>query len=64
MNLCKRYVKEFATDALKAYKTADGKTTATYAIKKTVVDRYIELCEYGYISNTEAIRKIMEEVSA
>ena len=55
----KRYVKEFAADRIKSfeYANADIKQKAIERINKAV-----NLCERGYISELEAIKEIIKAI--
>ena len=55
----KRYVKEFAADRIKSleYADADTKQKATERINKAV-----NLCERGYITNLEAVQQIIKAI--
>ena len=55
----KRYVKEFAADRIKSfeYANADIKQKAIERINKAV-----NLCERGYISELEAIKEIIKSI--
>lgn len=50
----KRYVKEFTADMLSHWKNVDS-----FSLRKTAYNQVVMLCEYGYISNKEAIGKIL-----
>ena len=55
----KRYVKEFAADRIKSleYAVADTKQKAIERINKAV-----NLCEKGYITNLEAVQQIIKAI--
>ena len=54
--LIKRYVIEYANDCM----TLLEKSNRISAMQ--AISRIVTMCEYGYISNMEAVRKITEEV--
>ena len=55
----KRYVKEFAADRIKSleYANTDIKQKAIERINKV-----IDLCEKGYITNLEAVQQIIKAI--
>lgn len=68
MGLAKRYVKEFAADKKRILKNVaihfdevdlpEMAQEAKEGIGK--VDKVVELCEYGYITDFEAVKQILE----
>lgn len=53
----KRYVKEFASDELDKFESINSKRKAEISKR---INRAVELCEKGYISDFEAVRAITE----
>ena len=55
----KRYVKEFAADRIKSFEYANAN------IKQKAIERInkvIDLCEKGYITNLEAVQQIIKAI--
>ena len=51
----KRYVKEFTADML-----SEWKNESSFKLRTLAYNQVVMLCDYGYISNREAIEKIIE----
>lgn len=62
MNEIKTYVRDFGNDIIAGYKPLNGKSTAEYVIKKTVINAIVSSYEAGEIDYITAMKKLFSEI--